>query len=279
MLSLLLLLAAGQGIFMSAVLLFYRRANPLPNRVLALVFLILSVDLFHIFMLNTGLYVRILHFVGIYSPLMVLIGPCIYFYIKALLDEQFRFRALDSVHLAACLLSIIRRLPFYLETGEAKVALVETVLLTSPMRMSPRGYLILFAQTGLLLAYVYFAYRYLKKHDSRNTSSKYFKVSWLKKFIRIYISYSVISLLGTILLFVFESFTVEIDNSLALVNAMILFTMGYLTLIYPEIYSGLQRRKTVTKYEKSPLRSDYATAIISRLQHLMETEKPICRMT
>ncbi|MFC1508983.1 helix-turn-helix domain-containing protein [Candidatus Omnitrophota bacterium] len=57
-------------------------------------------------------------------------------------------------------------------------------------------------------------------------------------------------------------------------TAILIYTMGYLGLRQPEIFSGMSEAKELKKYERSGLTQEKAQALLDNLIHVMETEKP-----
>lgn len=122
LLSLLYLLAIGQGLFLAAALVLGRQpALRTANRLLAALLLICVAVIGHAWLGLHGLYRQYPHSAGAIWTLGLAVGPLLYLYLGSLLfDRAVKGRAL--LHLLPFVLVTLALLPFYLQSGEAKLA-------------------------------------------------------------------------------------------------------------------------------------------------------------
>ena len=112
-----ILLGSIQGII-SFVLLWRTGKNRLPNRLMAILILLISLACLNIFLLEHDLIIKseVLRFLLIILPLTIImpIGPLMYFYIKALRNQTFELRRKDVAHFLPVLLDLIPYLAYFI---------------------------------------------------------------------------------------------------------------------------------------------------------------------
>lgn len=121
-LSLLLLLAMGQGVFLAIALLAARQAElHAANRLLAGLLLGSVAVIGHAWLGINRLYASYPHSALAIATIGLLSGPLLYLYLRSALSER-RLCARDWLHGAPFLLATGAMLPFYLQSAEAKLA-------------------------------------------------------------------------------------------------------------------------------------------------------------
>jgi AraC-like DNA-binding protein len=121
-LSGLYLLAIGQGLFLAMALLATREpAIRTANRLLAVLLVLSSAVIFHTWLELQNLSGSYPHSIGAIWTLGLLVGPLLYLYFGRLLfDRPLDRRAL--LHFLPFVVATLALLPFYLQSGEAKLA-------------------------------------------------------------------------------------------------------------------------------------------------------------
>src|SRR5687768_18460054 len=94
----LLLLGAGQGLFLTLVLAT-KKADHTANRILAVAMFAFSIFLYQGVYYERGTYQAFPHLIGISVPLVCLFGPIIYLYAEAVSEGHERFRWKGLLHL------------------------------------------------------------------------------------------------------------------------------------------------------------------------------------
>jgi hypothetical protein len=92
LLPVLFLLGAAQGVFLALVLVGMKRGNRVANRFLIFVLLVFSISLVSGFLSVTYAYRRYPGLIGVEWPLILLYGPLVYFYVKALTEPRQQIR-------------------------------------------------------------------------------------------------------------------------------------------------------------------------------------------
>lgn len=121
-LSLILLLAMGQGVFLAIALLAARQAGLRgANRLLAGLLLGSVAVIGHAWLGINRLYTSYPHSALAIATIGLLSGPLLYLYLRSALTER-RLAARDWLHGAPFVLATLAMLPFYLQSAEAKLA-------------------------------------------------------------------------------------------------------------------------------------------------------------
>lgn len=121
--SLALLLAVGQGLFLaSSLLLGPDKALRLPNRLLAVLLLVLVAIIGHAWLGVNGLFGDYPHLTSAIATLPLLVGPLLWLYLRSLLQgATVSWRS--GVHGLPFILALLAWAPYYLQSPEWKLAL------------------------------------------------------------------------------------------------------------------------------------------------------------
>lgn len=157
-LSLLLLLAMGQGVFLAVALLAPRQAElRAANRLLAGLLLGSVAVIGHAWLGINRLYTSYPHSALAIATIGLLSGPLLYLYLRTVLTER-RLAARDWLHGAPFLLATGAMLPFYLQSADAKLAW----MLQRPLLPWYIGLSVL-VKTVMFICYVVASYRLMRR--------------------------------------------------------------------------------------------------------------------
>ncbi len=122
--SLLLLLAVGQGLFLAmSLLLGADRALRLPNRLLAALLLVLAAIIGHAWLGVNALFGDYPHLASAIATLPLLIGPLLWLYLRSLLQgATVSWRS--ALHALPFVLAVLAWAPYYFQPPEWKLALL-----------------------------------------------------------------------------------------------------------------------------------------------------------
>jgi len=110
-----------QSLFLSTVL-FVRKSPRRVNLYLALLLLSSGMAITYEIIYPLELYRLFPHLCKIYVPTQFLLGPCLYFYVSAITEPDFRFSRSKWIHLLPFTASLLYLLPFALKSAEEKTA-------------------------------------------------------------------------------------------------------------------------------------------------------------
>jgi AraC-like DNA-binding protein len=120
-LQVLLVGGAVQGLCL-ALLLATRRVNPLANRLLALLMLLVSAQSVLVAFDTRTFFLAFPHLSRVGWLLPALFGPLLYLFTRKLTSESPRLRGRDAGHLLPFALVLAYLLPYYLQPGATKIA-------------------------------------------------------------------------------------------------------------------------------------------------------------
>ena len=241
-LSLIHLLGAAQGIFL-AVVLASKRRNSVANKLLALAMLAFTLELLTTVYHAQGLDERWLHFIGVTYPFPFLLALLLFLYAKTVSEGGHDFDKAYLLHFIPVVLVGLYMVPFYLQSGADKLALLQR----------PEGHpwmadLTLINHFKFVYSFVYLLLivRLLLRHRDRVKDSfstiEHINLAWLRNMMiggaalwGIALVFFVIGLFGSAgaVLDPIEGY----DDYVALGMAVFVYAIGYLGLRQPEIFA------------------------------------------
>lgn len=291
------LLGALHGCILAFVLA-QKNVNRLPNKFLALLMAVFSVDLGMAAFQSFGLHEQYPHFIAIDYPVTLLYGPLLYLYVKTLRDGSTRISGIDYLHFIPFVLLLIYLIPFYTGPASYKLALLNT---TSSIQQIYYFGIITHIKVLHGLTYVggviYMLVSYRKRLKNSFSSIEKINLNWLQHFI------TGITLLagvaGALHLFSSMEDTILIGlngniygNLTLLSTTVFVYGIGYMGLHQPEVFihSGGDRmpadihpstesseqhseENKKEQYQKSGLDRDQAEEYISQLVQVMKEKK------
>ena len=270
-----MLIGAAHGILLGFTLLSIRRGNRLANRILALALICFAYGM-AVHTLGYSRYLlRVPHLAKTEPPLLFLIGPLFYFYVRALTERQFKLHGKLWLHALPTVLCLISLLPFYLLSASEKIRHLEVE------HQQPCAHCLIITWLFIiqLFAYLIAAIRMVVVHSARikqsHSSIEKINLRWLQYLLSVFVIAWMITL-GIQL----SAATPRAFNYSWLLVAVVIFLIGYMGLRQPEIFAGEENLASVNeisskkKYEKSTLTVEKAGEYLARLQKLMATEKP-----
>lgn len=279
---LIVLLGAGQGLFIAAILFFLPQGNRLANRILAFFLLFFCLNIGGIALYELRLILHFPHLALLYSSLALLFSPFFYFYVLAMTRPAFRLRLVHLLHGLPFFLFVGIHIPFFLQSAEAKRKWLEESYIATP----PLQIVLLFATAIQGLLYLVLCYRRLNHHEHsvKEVYSDAERVSlrWLRMFLL-----GLVCVFGTCLLFSFFNARLA-DLFSNLVFSIFTYVMAVYALRQPAIFSSRMtpdelllaekeemetEHASTGKYERSAMPEELVTPAFTRLQEIMEKEK------
>jgi len=296
--SVILLLGAAHGLFLALALLNARGGNMIAHRILAFITLIFVFDLSGEVLYQTGYYASYPHLLWIDDPLEFLYGPLVLFYVQTLTNPSgFRLTRRHGLHFLPVFLACILSAPFYTLNSAQKLQFVTTgiELESTHLTLAAYGQIVLALVFVVQVAiYIILSIRLLARHARRirDNFSYTERVSllWLRNMLGF--------LTVLLLLFVVELFAADAlginekaNDALYLLVVIMVYTMGYLGLRQPAIFSHPEpANQNVStqedfassdpepvaieeKYKASALDADSSRLFLDELTATMENEK------
>lgn len=269
--AVLLAIAVFQGLFISP-LLFRKRTSSakwLTGLVLILTFMVFS----HL-AINVRLYRLWPHFLGLELPLIFLIGPVYYFYIKSLLDRQFRLKWTDGLHMIPCLVAYFNRGSFFLLPPEDKISRLDAALEATQYDVSISFIIPIAIHVAQTLVYLVLANQQLRKvNASANERNLQFK-KWLQGFTFGFGAYWIATFLWMLYLTLANAFFHEVDYINVLFTACLVNVLAYVSVYHNQEFSQYMLSLLSEKYQKSSLSPEQSKSLLQKIVKVMEEEKP-----
>ncbi len=267
------LLGSAQGIFI-AVVLFNKPGNKTANKLLAFLLISYSAFIAESALSGTEIASHFPHLLGLAAGVVFLIPPLHYFYARCLISSSFVFSKKDLLHLLPFLAFYAYNLfPYYLQSGAYKIEYIQNFdIAGKPPVLVFFNWLVL-AQG---VTYMLFTLKLLKKHalNIKDIFSSIQKVSlnWLRNITLMTLALWIVGIIAEIIQ-TFDPATTT-DLSVPVLVSIFIYTMGYMGLRQPEIFSEREEPKDSIKYKRSGLSEDKAITLKNNLTHLMNSEKP-----
>ncbi|GAA5521139.1 helix-turn-helix domain-containing protein [Aliifodinibius salicampi] len=276
------LLGAIHG-FILALILSQKKVNRLPNKLLALLMIVFSIDLgmaaFHSF----GLHTAYPDFIGIDYPITLLYGPLLYLYVKTMKDGCSTIKRYDYLHFVPFIILLIYMIPFYTGTSTAKLAFI-----TSPQELSHTfgfGFINhLKVLHGLTYAgcLIFMLLSYRKKLKDSFSSIEKVNLNWLQNFVIASIVLAAIA--GGIHFTNFSNTTLmglgeSVYSNITLLSVTIfVYGIGYMGLYQAEVFTESKPAENSNhtpqeQYQKSGLTQEEAERYAKEIRKVMEEQK------
>jgi hypothetical protein len=228
-------MGAVQGLFFAFVLLTLQRGRTLPNRILAMLLILVSIGFFSLFGLTIFKnlpVIRVFRFT-LLSSISVL--PVLFFYIRTLINKTFRFSGRHLLHLLAVLLPAV---VLIFSAPDYDIS----ALLSTPSfdhRTALRGLWILYAGPYLLSIYLL-----LKSHNLH--MSRTFQQNCITDWSRFYL-YSLSAWIWTLLIaffiyWILSALSLLMPNSniykvlVAISAPLMIYVLAFNAIQKPELF-------------------------------------------
>ncbi|MFM1753142.1 MAG: hypothetical protein RLZZ236_81 [Bacteroidota bacterium] len=275
-----------------AIVLFYFNWRTNKNiLLLSSVFVLTSLfGISHYFMALDDSRFWLAVFYNHFSPLMFLIGPLLYFYVRNTLYEYTLLRKKDWIHFLPAAIALIGSLPYILQPFHKKLEIANQII--QDLDSFQKIEINLFYDMGqsfalrCLLAFLYLIY---SGYLVFKTNVKEKKKQYPKKQYLIIYRWIIIFLTCFMLLFVIfilltfnaiettPSETIKEGYYLYVLAAVLYSVMSFSLLLFPEILYGIQKKPslnlTANKISNNP-EEDPLYALSNKIVVYLEKEKP-----
>jgi AraC-like DNA-binding protein len=270
------LLGVTQALLLGAALLSVKRGNRVANRLLAAFVIVIAIGVGGATMASDRFIPLYPHLLKIQDPFYILGAPLLFLYVRTLVKGRAGFGKKDLLHFLPFVLCLLYLLPFYFQSGEAKLVSVATqydfwarwsYIRSTTLIVQFVIYLSLIA--AMLVAYS----RKLKQQTSPAEKSVLFQVRFLLATLT---AVWVLGSLKFVLTLIFPAYDTEtVDLLIPASLSVFVYAMGYIGLRRPEALTGPDDLPpSPRRYEKSTLTLERSDTYLQRLLDLMNTEKP-----
>ena len=266
-----------------ALVLFLKNRNNSKAWLLGAAFVFVSLHLFNYLLYLTKAIYQFPHAVGAFYPIMFLIGPAFYFYVKNNLQPDFQFKKIHLLHLTPVLLAALMMMRLYAATVEYKIKVINWFLhpddsFTWLSMISGNDY------NYHIMAYFGAAWwlAYKIELTEQNSPSKKSYARWFRHFSLLFFLFMLLQLIIKFSAFALSIPAFTMEYILAAVMAIGIHIAGYYAIGQMKIHPTPADLKSLQngekgengKYKTSPLTEAQIATYKSELLDLMEKEKP-----
>jgi len=177
------LLGVGQAVFLVMLLLGFRQKEQLPNVLLSILLIDFSIGLLGTTLGASGYYEKWPHLIRVAEPFVFMYGPLLYLYTRSLTKATIGWRSI--LHFIPFVLALVFTIPFFLLSGEEKIAFVERYF--KQASLIPEAFAFITLRLFHLLIYIVLAFQLLKRYKANlmDQFSEVEKISfdWLRKLL------------------------------------------------------------------------------------------------
>jgi AraC-like DNA-binding protein len=284
--SVIILLGAGQGLFLSFYL-FTKIENRDANKWLAFLLTAVSLHLLEYAADISGIALKYPFLVAITYPLLFCMGPLYFLYCRYLLDKDYHTSCKTLLHFIPAVLVLLLMLPFYLMPASEKVIYLQGLSSNGTLEI-PAGQLV-FMGTHVFqtVAYVWISYQFIgkKEEEVKRISSDVFsvrKLDWLRSFSFYFSIYLGLYFVLVVVLTFAHSFQIQIDYVMLFITSLSLYSIGYVAIGNPEVFKSTQEMEATESVGNNTALPENGNnpdryrdpELKDKLLHYMETNKP-----
>ncbi len=276
-LAYLLAATALHGIWL-ATLLFSKAKQSSEAKLLGIAFVIVSLHLLNFLIFLTG-YIRLLpHGLGFIYPLLFLVGPIFYFFVKKALEPGFQIAFRHWWHLILPCLAFFDTLDLYLLPTERKLAIIEYILSGDPS-FTWKDIIKSSAFQIQLAFYVAAAWWQAKHTEGKQENEANRKIArWYKRFCEGYLLLILIEMMVRFVCFSTDTPNPVLEMVAAAILALTIQLAGYGVIHklwdFPRLLPILPKASHREKYKTSPITPQQMDASKKALLELMENDTP-----
>lgn len=266
--SFLLIIGVGQGIFL-CVALFFKKPKSASLKILLSLLIILTANLAEFLLLSSKYYVFVPHLIRTTHPLLFLIGPLFYFFIKSHLEPKFRFNNIQLIHLVPFFIGFAYLAPWFFESSDYKLNAFNELLKGEIKGVSLKGILYPLTHISITLAYTVNGFKLIRKFINSNQSSSLLpnnRLRFLLLFNKFFLAYWVTQLIGLMAITIAQYYVLYIDYALALINSFFIQILSVQFLLRPDF---LEKSKWNKKYDGSSLSKGAHQSLLEKINNLI----------
>ena len=273
-LTFLLAAATLHGIWLGILLVM--KAPRRAARLLAVCFFLLSLYLINYILFLTGAIRAVPHLFGVFYPLLFLIGPCFYFFIKLSMSPSTSFKRYLLWHLIFVGIALFNTLDLYALPAEQKLQLIDAILsmqldYTWKNILIGSGFLI---HLGIYVAGAWQLSKQLEKLELDQKSRM--SIGWYRQFCQLFLLIIILDLAIRYSCFALRIPGPAIEMMIAWLLAIAIQLAGYRVIGKLGNFPWVSNIKEAVngKYKTSPLTAKQMKRYREALLELMNTEQP-----
>lgn len=122
----------------------------------------------------SGLIIKVPHFFRTASPVIYMIAPTAFLYVRAILQEEQKFKLVDIIHFLPALLHLLEMAPFFFQSAEIKISILQGIFIDPDYSLAMYEGLLppnvhAFLKSGIGLVYFLFQFHIIGKYKREYT--------------------------------------------------------------------------------------------------------------
>lgn len=265
-----LLASFAQGLFLVVLLIYGRRLKTTAGVLFMLYLSAPALISLEYLSFTSGIYHTFPHLLGITFSLVFLIGPLLWFYTRAMLDDTFRLKLRDSWHLLFALANTIYSLPLYVSGASAKARVID-IFLAGQLPLHFNTKLLFTAHVLHLGIYLIFNEIQLrsKLRDHQWMSQYKERMDWLRFTRLITVVFLILMALAYLHAASRSRYSLMEIFTFAISNSVIIYIYAGMLFAKPGLVTG----ERLKKHKSSKLPEKEVETHLVRLRELIEVEK------
>jgi len=240
-------------------------------------------------LIASGLILKAPHFFRTASPVIYLIAPAAFLYVRTVLNEEGNFKLIDSLHFIPAFFHFLELMPFFLKSADTKIEILKIIFIDPDYSLAlyegilPENWHA-FLKTIIGLVYFGFQYSLIRQYTKEYT----FLDSYQEKIIQ-WLNWLTLVLTGCYCLLFVSLFTNNESNTIHHLLTVVIASSLLIILIYlflqPQILYGLanfsESENLAEEIFSQPtdsrnlsLSADLISDYRYRIEKYMETKRP-----
>lgn len=272
--SLITFVCIVQGFFFATTISLLKKGNKKANRILSILIISIAMSISYGVIHYTNLFYALPHLIAIGPSFMLMLGPLMLFYFRALTIKDYRLKPLDLLHFLPMIAFIIFQSPVYFVSAAGKVAWLESTQ-TIPSNGIMKSFFILLTTNLHVWIYIVINIKLIKEQEKKvkeiHSSLGKKTFVWIKSF---YYSYVLVFFLFLVLLVIkFTGSSIPVDRIMPMMVSLCLIYLGITGFRQPSVFiEHLDKNKK--KYHKSNFTPEELINYFNKLEELMIKSKP-----
>ncbi|HMG73020.1 MAG TPA: helix-turn-helix transcriptional regulator [Pyrinomonadaceae bacterium] len=268
-LAVLNLLGAAQGVLLALALVTTKTGRRTANRLLAALTLTISISVSGAVLLTSNYVFAFPHLSRLHQPFVFLAAPLLFLYLRELTARERRFERKDFLHFIPFLLCLIYLLPYFLQSGAAKIQILVSEY------VQPAFGQWYYVRSAVLITQVLVYLVLIAVNIVNYSRSVKLRKSPRERAVLFEVRFFVIATAVLWCTVVLRYAIATMPNLLVPLGAsLLIYAMGYLKMRRPEPQTNGKGELSVKKYEKSRLTPERSDRYLDKLLNFMRKEKP-----
>lgn len=256
------------ALFWAITLLSIKKGNRAANKFLAILLFMVSIGIVKSILFHSNFIFEVPHLLGLALPINFLYPPLFYLYVKTLISGKINLKK-HLFHFVPFLICVVYIIPFIIQSADYKISYFSKITNKPSTTLSTVLVLITLQE----IAYLTFSLILLVKHSKRvknvYSSLSRYNFYWIRNLITSYLIVTVLFIYLNAYDFPLKSIHIG-----PIVVVVMIYTLGYMGLKQPAVFTEVENGTVSKKYQKSSLTSEKGALYLQRLSALMENEKP-----